>query len=436
MSSTPIRTVLLLVATALAARAGVAQTTVPVDRIVAVVGNRPFLASEIEEQLITLRSQGQTVPTDSAGLLVFRRQLLGQMIDQELLVQEAERDTSIKVTEQEVQDQVEQSVQNIKKQIPDPAEFQRQLKLSGFTSVDEWRRKLTEEQRRTILASRLLDALKNKGKIHNIPPTEAQMRDFWGQYKGQQPKRPAVASFRQIVVVPAADSVAKLAAYQLAESLLVALRGGADFGALARKFSGDSASAAQGGELGWFRRGVMVKPFEDAAFRLRPGDLSPIVETQYGFHIIQVERVQPAEVLGRHILIVPHLTDAQIAIARQQADSVYQALKAGASFDTLARRYADPDSPKLADAAPITQLDSEYQALFARDTTRGLKTPLMIGPPTRPKFAVIDVTSRQPEGELSFDEVKEQIRAKLSQTLGEQHYVDQLRRATYIDIRL
>ncbi len=180
----------------------------------------------------------------------------------------------------------------------------------------------------------------------------------------------------------------------------------------------------------------MVKAFEDAAFRLRPGDLSPIVATQYGFHIIQVERVQPAEVLGRHILIVPHLSDAQIAIARHQADSVYRALQAGGSFDTLARRYADPDSPKLADAAPLTQLDSEYQALFARDTTLGLKAPLSIGPASRPKFAVMDVTNRQPEGELTFDEVKEQIRAKLSQSLGEQHYVDQLRRATYIDIRL
>ncbi len=195
------RPALLLMAAVVVAPAAAAQTTVPVDRIVAVVGSRPFLASEIEEQLITLRSQGQTVPTDSAALRAFRRQLLGQMIDQELLVQEAQRDTSIKVTEQEVQDQVEQSVQNIKKQIPDPAEFQRQLKLSGFTSVDEWRRKLTEEQRRSILSSRLLDELKNKGKIHNIPPTEAQMREFWTQYKGQQPKRPAVASFRQIVVV-------------------------------------------------------------------------------------------------------------------------------------------------------------------------------------------------------------------------------------------
>lgn len=436
MSTRSTRTALLLAASACLAGGAAAQSSVPVDRIVAVVGNRPFLASEIEEQLITLRSQGQTVPTDSAALRAFRRQLLDQMIDQELLVQQAERDTSIKVTEQEVQDQVEQSVQNIKKQIPDPNEFQRQLKLSGFASVDEWRRKLTEEQRRTILASRLLDELKTKGKIHNIPPTEAQMHDFWAQYKDQQPRRPAVASFRQIVIVPQPDSVAKFEAYQRAESLLVALRGGADFGALARKFSGDSASAAQGGELGWFRRGVMVKPFEDAAFRLRPGDLSPVVETQYGFHIIQVERVQPAEVLGRHILIVPRLSEAQIAIARRQADSVYQALKAGAPFDTLARRYADPDSPKLADAAPITQLDSEYQKLFARDTTLGLKPPLEVGPASRPKFAVIDVTGRQPEGTLTFDEVKEQIRAKLSQTLGEQHYVDQLRRATYIDIRL
>src|SRR5204862_542940 len=140
------------------------------------------------------------------------------------------------------------------------------------------------------------------------------------------------------------DSAASVRALQLAESLVVALRknGGATFADVAKKYSADSVSRAQGGVLGWFRRGVMVKEFEDVAFRLRPGAISDVVRTEFGFHIIQVERAQPAEIMARHILIQATISAAQIAIARRQADSVHDALAHGASFDTLARRYADP----------------------------------------------------------------------------------------------
>jgi len=96
-------------------RRAAAQSTArdrPVDRIMAIVGTTPILASQVEEQLVLAQSQGAKVPEDSAGREAARRQVLSQMADEELLVQQAERDTTIKVTEQEVQDAVEQTVQN------------------------------------------------------------------------------------------------------------------------------------------------------------------------------------------------------------------------------------------------------------------------------------------------------------------------------------
>src|SRR2546425_19747 len=301
-----------------------------------------------------MQSEGQQLPSDSAGRAALRRQILTQMVEDELLVQQAQRETNLKVTDREVQDQVEQTVQNVRKQFTSGAEFQSQLRAAGFGSEEEWRRWLADNQRRSILRDRLLDELRQKGKLRPIPPSESQLRAFWEQNRGQQSKRPASVSFRQIVIAPKPDSAAKARARQLAESLVVVLRGGASFADVARRFSSDSGSREAGGELGWFRRGRMVKEFEDVAFRMRPGEISGVVETEFGYHIIQVERVQPAEGEGTG----------------------------------------------------------------------------------RARFVVLELLRRLPEGQFAFEDVKDRIRDALSQRLAEQHYLDLLRRTTYVDIRL
>ncbi|HEV2750362.1 MAG TPA: peptidylprolyl isomerase [Gemmatimonadales bacterium] len=415
---------------------GRAASARPVDRIVAVVGTKPILASQVEEQMVLAQSQGTKMPDDSAGRDAARRQILSQMVDEELLVQQAERDTTIKVTEQEVQDAVEQTVQNVRKQFNSIMEFQNQLRAAGFVSEEEWRRWLADQQRRSIEQQRLIDDLKQKGKLKPIPPSDVEMHDFWEANRAAQPKRPAAISFRQVVIVPRADSVADAHALQLAESLVVALRKGASFPDYAKKYSADSASREQGGELGWFRRGVMVKQFEDVAFRLKPGTISDVVRTEFGFHIIQVERAQPAEILARHILIQPTISAAQVAIAKGKADSVHDALAHGAPFDSLARRYADPNEPKLADALPVSQLPPDYLTAIGNDTVPGLKPVFEVGAGTsRPRFVVFELTKRLPEGELSFDEVKDRIKDALGQQLAIKHYLDLLRRMTYVDVR-
>jgi len=415
---------------------GRSATARAVDRVVAVVGTKPILASQVEEQLVLAQSQGAKVPEDSAGRDAARRQILSQMVDEELLVQQAERDTTIKVTDQEVQDAVEQTVQNVRKQFTSITEFQAQLRAAGFVSEEEWRRWLADQQRRSILQQRLIETLKQKGKLRPIPPSDAEMHDFWEANRAQQPKRPAAISFRQIVIVPKPDSAASARALQLAESLVVALRTGANFAEVAKKYSADSASREQGGELGWFRRGLMVKQFEDVAFRLRPGTISDVVPTEFGYHIIQVERAQPAEILARHILVQPTISAAQLAIAKRLADSVHDAFAHGAAFDSLARLYADPNEPKLADALPVSQLPPDYDKIVGTDTVPCLKPVFEVSAGTaRPRFVVFELVKRLPEGELSFDEVKDRIRDGLAQQLAVKHYLDLLRRTTYVDVR-
>lgn len=432
---------LLTVAAVVAATPVAAQQPVQLlDRIVAVVGTRAILASELEEEFVQAQAQAQgrnqPFPTDSAARLAMRRDMLTSMVEQELLVQEAQRDTSVRVTEQEVQDAVEETVQNVRRSFPSEAEFQRQLRAAGFATQEEWRRWLADNQRRQIWSQRLLESRRQAGKLRSITPTEQQMREMFDANSASAQPRPPSVSFRQIVIAPQADSAAKLRARQLADSLLQALRAGADFAELARRFSDDSGSRASGGELGWFRRGVMVKEFERVAFYLRPGMISEPVETEFGYHLIRVDRTQPAEVFARHILIMPQLSAPQVAIAQARADSVYAALRAGAPFDSLARKFADPSEAKLAEDIAVSQLPAEYQAAIG-DSGTGLRPPFTLGPGSpRPKITVVDVTQRRGAGPLRYEDVRDRIRQNLGQQLAVRHFLSQLRRTTYVDIRL
>src|SRR5207244_10636149 len=108
----------------------------------------------------------------------------------------------------------------------------------------------------------------------------------------------------------------------------------------------------------------------------------------------------------------------------------------GAPFDSLARLYADPSEPKLADALPVSQLPPDYTKALGSDSVPGLKPVFEVGLGTaRPRFVVFELTKRLPEGELSFAEVKDRVRDGLGQQLAIKHYLDLLRRTTYVDVR-
>src|SRR5690606_8446654 len=102
---------------------------------------------------------------------------------------------------------------------------------------------------------------------------------------------------------------------------------------------------------GWFRRGDMVPQFDSAAFSLRPGELSGIVESSYGLHIIRVHRLRGAERQARHILSRPELTEADLERAAELAEQVAERLREGEAVEALAEQYGDPDERRRVESA-------------------------------------------------------------------------------------
>jgi peptidyl-prolyl cis-trans isomerase SurA len=418
-------------------RCDTAQNTV--DRVVAMVGDAPILASQIEEEIFTQRTQPADLPKTEEGFRALCRQVISDLVDAELMVQVAQRDTAIKVTDQEIADGVEQQFRNVRQRFTSEPDFRRELARSGFQTPEEFRRWLTDAQRKAALRNRLIEKLKSEEKLKPVQPTEQEMRTYFDLYKEQLPPRPATVSFRNIVIGPSPTAAARERARAQGDSIVAELRRGADFATAAKRFSQDPASRDQGGDLGWFRRGQMVPEFEAVAFSLKPGVVSDPVESPFGFHLIQVQRIQPAEIQARHILIMPEVSQADADTAAALAARVAAAIKAGASLDSLARLYHDPaEERETPDDVPVTQLPDEYKEGIGSADSGQLVGPFVIRKEMglRRKWVVLQLKSRRSEGAIRYEDVKEQIRKKLSDDLAVRRYLDRLRKATYVDVRL
>jgi peptidyl-prolyl cis-trans isomerase SurA len=420
-----------------------AQTpiNIPVDKVVAVVGQYPILWSDVLEELSQRRAQGLQVPEDSTAQLALARSIVDEMIDVEVMVQRARTDTSITVDDADLSTTAEQQMKRLREQFKTEAELSQALKGGGFGSVEEYRRWLIEQARRRALQERLVSKMKQDGKMITVAVSEEEITEAFNRERAQLPKRPATVTFRQLVIPTQASEAARKAAYARAESVYTDLTTGGDFEKIAKRVSEDSGSAVQGGDLGWSRRGQMVPAFDQMMFLLPPGQISPIVETQFGYHIIRVDRVQPAERKARHILIKPKYDSTDVAAARLRADSALALWEKGTPFDTLVARYHDVASDEakgVLEPFDRARLPESYQAAFADRKDGDFVPPFEVEDRQRgvPKFVVAQLVNVVPEGEYTVQDLRNQIRDQLTQEKSYRRLLDSLRKETYVVVLL
>ena len=424
--------------TSLAAQAPI---NIPVDKIVAVVGQQPILWSDVLEEISQRRAAGLQVPEDSTAQLALAKSIIEEMIDVEVMVQRAKADTSITVEDADLTNTVEQQMKRLRDNFKTDGEFAAALKGGGFGNVEEYKRWLTDQARRRALQERLVAKMKQDGKMISVAVSEEEITEAFGRERERLPKRPATVTFRQIVVPTVASEASKKIAYAKAESIYKDLTTGGDFETIAKRVSEDSGSAVQGGDLGWSRRGQMVPAFDEMMFLLPPGQISPIVETQFGFHIIRVDRVQPAERKARHILIKPKYDSADVAIASMRADSVLALWEKGTTFDTLVARYHDTASDEakgVLEPFERSRLPESYQKAFEGKKNGDFITPFPVDDKQRgvPKYVIAQLVNVVDEGEYTVQDLRNQIRDQLSQEKSYRRLLDGLRKDTYVTVLL
>ena len=410
----------------------------PVDGVVAVVGTTPILRSDVEERLAQARAAGQKMPEDSASQRAMLRSILDAIIDEELLVQKA-KEEKVEVSDNDVNADVDKRMQTIRTRFTTEKEFRDELKKSGFGTVDEFRRWLMDQSRRSQLQQKLFEKLRTDGKITPAAVSNAEVDEFFNKNSSQLQKLPATVTLRQIVVAPKPTPRQDSVALAKAESLYVEISKGGDFEQIAKRESMDPSTKELGGDLGWRRRGDFVPEFDRVYFALRPGVVSPPIKTVFGYHLIRVDRVQPAEVKGRHILIRPAIDSLDIAAARAEANDVAKQWRAGVPFDTLRVKHHDPsEESSIPQPFPQAQLPQEYQTAILGHKANDILDPFVIEDKARgtPKFFVVQITSIQGEHEPTVADWREKIRDQLSEEKAIRRYLDTLRKESYVSVRL
>ncbi len=312
------------------------------DKIVAVVGGSIILQSDVEMQYANYLAQGGA-PNEA-----IKGQVLQGLISQKILTAQAVID-SIEVKDDEVDNEVDRRLRSSESRAGGQDKLEQFLGKSVIQYKDEIRPEIKEE----MVAEKMKQHITEKT---NVTPVDVEAY-FDRIPKDSLPTFNKEVEVGEIVFQPKLTKDEKQAYKQKAEDLRTRVKNGEDFGTLARLYSQDPQSAIEGGDLGFADRNTYVKEFSAWAFRLKAGEISPVFETDFGFHFLQVMERRGEQVHVRHILVIPAITDASLDRSKAKADSVYKILtdsvydrKLGLrkpTFSTAAAFYSDNRDTKF-----------------------------------------------------------------------------------------
>jgi len=407
-----------------------AQTTV-IDKIVAVIDNEIILQSELDFQAAVYASQRGMDPKSPE----LRAQILNAMIDEKLVYAQAELD-SIVVTDAEVAQKIEYQISVLKQQYGSEASIETMYGMS----LEKIKRELRDDVRKNLMVQRLREK--------NFAPVEASRREveeFYQTYKDSLGMIPEKLRIYHIFRNPKTTDKLKSQYRDFAQAVLDSIKRGSSFEEMAKKYSEDPGSKAYGGDLGFVKKGVFYPQFEAAAFALEVGQISDIIETPVGYHIIELLERRGESIRTRHILFKFKTDEGAdletIEFLTEIRDSVVKGIN---TFQNYAKRYSEDKetAPFSGDLGTfyINQLDKNLLDVVSKLKQEEISFPKRIdygqgiyG------YHIVYLQSRVPQHPASLEEDYAELKRLADEYKKQKQYetwVASLRDKIYWEVRL
>ncbi len=400
-----------------------------IDRVVAIVDKEIITEAELGFRVLQYSMQNKVDP-DNVQL---RKQILDQLIADKLILAQAVED-SITVTDDEISRQVDESM---KRFVLNYGSEQKIEEMYGM-SMSKIKREIRDDVKKQLLSQKL-----QQKKFGELTASPRDVEDFVTQYSDSLPIIPRQYVLSQIFIAANPSDTTKAHVKLLAMNLLDSLKHGADFQEMAKKYSQDG-SAKFGGDLGWAKRGSFVKEFEEVAFSMTDGSISKVVETQFGFHIIQLVERKGESIHTRHILFKVDRTDSDNERARKRLLELRDRVLKGESFADLAKSSSeDPDTkPFGGDLGPVL-LDQLNPAI--KTGVENLKPGEMSNPlpltltPTTSGYALMFVREIIPEHKMNIQQDYKRLEQQtllIKQTHLMERWIEELKKNIFWENRL
>ena len=303
-----------------------------VDGVAAIVEDNIILKSDLNQMVNMMAIQQNINPgVDIEKYAELKDVVLGSMVDQKVLLEMAEKDTTLDVTEKEVNQSLDQQIDNIIMQAGGKKEAEKML----GQSIKSFRSEFWFDMKDKIISEKYQQKMLSKIKV-----SKKDVFSFFKTYKDSLPLFPEEAKVRHLLIKPEPSSIIKKESIDLLKQIKERFLAGESFDKLAQEFSMDPGSKNKGGNLGWVKRGSLLKNFEKTTFTIKTNTLSDPVETEVGFHILEVFERKGDRAKVRHILIMPQITKNDEKKAFDFATTLKDSCSSLDKFKNYTKKYS------------------------------------------------------------------------------------------------
>lgn len=367
------------------------------DRIVAIVDDAVILESEIVQGAYLMAMQMQVdINKNPKEFEKLKKNTMTNLVTQKLLLIQAEKDT-IKADERQVEAYLLQQMQGVVQQLGSEQKVEEYF----GASIAKIRRNYRDEIEKNLRAMQVRNL-----KLATVKIGRREVESFFKSKKDSVGRIQETVDISHILVTPKAGAAAKAEALTKIKAVQERLSKGEDFAELAKEVSQDPGSAPAGGDLGFTARGEMERPFEEAAFALNSGQLSEVVETRYGLHIIKMEERRGEKIHCRHILISFKASREDELAAADTIRAIDKLLKAGGNFEALVEKYSEDvsSSPQkghlgVFETDQLRERAKEFVFAIKGVSEGGYSEPVR----TQYGFHIIRLNKREPARELNLE---------------------------------